>query len=383
MELLNVGLTVGASAISGLAGVFIHKHISRAKPTLNVTSLSFNGDVIEVSEEIQSLSRKCTWTDTIKRYLSYEELARFEIEASQVSAGLKQTKENVDQWLEVLNMDGSNGQFSRNLLLRSPLVVDRNVLLSHLNGLIRRRQFVELPTSLEDLKQMNDVLPLENSSSRYVIHCSEFFLPFSKKDLAEGLTETVELLAYSISKGDIANLIKLHELFSNSAGSQVYNYDKLLVEVKSHLVQNSKLSLSVSLSNSGDSPIIIKPYFSVKLLFGEQSKVLVLENIKKRNNSNKEEYPFVDIVRSEKYQNTSASTNYVSLRAGGSLEVELVSSDTLGKASNEISDFYELGGLQGQVFAQSESGKVIKSKKTIFSKVISDNDKKMLIDIAT
>ncbi|EGR0072880.1 hypothetical protein V4T56_004257 [Vibrio vulnificus] len=381
MDFVNIGLTVGASAISGLAGVFIHKHISRAKPTINVTSLSFSGDVVEVSDEIQSLSRKCTWTDTVKRYLAYEELSDFEVEASQVSAALKQTKENVDQWLEVINTDGSNSQFSRNLLLRSPLIVDRNVILSHLNGLIRRHQFVDLPTSIEELKEMDNILPIETSSTKYTVHCVDFFLPFSKKDLSEGTAENVELLAYSIAKGDMANIIKLHELFSNNSGSQVYNYDKLLVEVKKHLVQNSKLSLTVSMSNSGDSPIIIKPYFSVKLLFGEQSKVLVLENLKKRNS--KVDFPFVDIVRSEKYQNTSASTNYVSLRAGGSLEVELVSSDTLGRASNEISDFYELGGLQGQVFAQSETGKVIKSKKTVFSKVISDSDRKDLIDIAT
>ncbi len=381
MDVTGLLVTLGASAISGVAGLFIQRHLFRSKPTLNVIELSFDGDVVEVSEEIQNLSRKCNWTNSVNRFLSYEELSNFEIKASQISAVLQQEKETIDQWLENLHFDSSNGQFSRSQVLRTPAVADIDIVGRQFQGMLKRREFPELPVTLEQLKEMPDLLPLNLQNGKYTIHCGEFGIPFQTKDYSEDMLDRLELLVNSIAKGNIANLIKLHEHFSSYAGSQVYNYDKLLKGIKKHLIEHSKLSLTVSLSNVGNSPVIIKPYFVAKLYFGEQSQIMVLENI--RRTKNKEKFPYVDTVRSDKYQASHSVTNYVSLPAGKSMEVTLVSSDGLGSTSNDIAEFYELGGLKGQVFAQSEDGKKIVSNITVFSKNITEADKKKLLQIAT
>lgn len=381
MDILSTSITFAASAISGVAGVFLHKYISRAKPKLNVTSLNFEGDVIYISDEIQNLSRKCNWSKSISRYLSYEDLAKFEIDIAQISAALQQEKESVDKWLEHFNSDGVRPQFSRGQMLRSPGVEDARVFGSYFSGILKRREMPDLPRTVEQLKEMDDILPLSITDNKYEIHCGNFGLTFEKKDYPDDIIQDLELLTLSLSKGDSANILKLHEAFSIYAGSEVYNYEKLMREVKSHLINSSKLSLKVWVSNVGQSPVIIKPYFAAQLKFGEKTKSLVLENVDK--NISKSKYPFVDIVRSPQFQKSSTSTNYVSISPGKSLQVNLVSTDGLGEDSNEIAEFYELGGLRGKVFAHSETGKKIESKLMFFSKTISDADHKELLKIAT
>ncbi|MGL6379380.1 hypothetical protein [Aeromonas hydrophila] len=108
---------------------------------------------------------------------------------------------------------------------------------------------------------------------------------------------------------------------------------------------------------------------------------MVLGNINVQQWS--ERIPFVDFVRSEQYRKSSRSTNYVSVEPGKTVHVNLVSSDGLDNDSNEIAEFYELGGLRGQVFANDQSGRVIKSKVTLFSKNISEAEKIKLLKTAS
>ncbi|WP_220721341.1 hypothetical protein [Agarivorans litoreus] len=298
---LSTIITFSASAISGIAGLFIHRYISRAKPTLNVTSLGFDGDVIEIDEEVQSLSRKCNWTDSISRYVSYDELSKFQLEVSQIEAALQQEKENVDKWMEHFLADGTGKQFSIGQMMRSPLIEGLRVFHPYLKGMLRRREVPELPTTLEELKALPDIFPLEITNEVYEIHCGNFAIPFRKKEYSEEMINHLELILYSISKGEFSNYMKIHEHFSSYAGSQLYNYQKIKNSVKEHLVSDAKLSLKVSISNLGQTPIIIKPYFAAKLVFGEKSKSMVLENIDK--SGKQDEIPFIDIVRSEQYQN--------------------------------------------------------------------------------
>jgi hypothetical protein len=380
MEVQTI-ITFAASAISGIAGLYLQRYLSRAKPNLNVTSLSFEGDVVEVSEEIQSLSRKANWSENIHRYISYEDLKKFEVHIAQTTAALKQEKENVDKWLENFNSDGVSSSFSIGQMVRSPALTDLNVFMAHLRGSLRRRDFPSLPTSIEDLEAKKEIFPIEINSKKYSVHCGNFQMPFEKDDFAEDTHEQLKHLIYTISRGDATNMILIHEHFSNYAGSQVYDYQKLLVEVRKHLINNSKLSLNVSISNTGLTPIILKPYFAAKLKFGEKTKSMVLENLNKISANSK--IPFINMVRSEQYQKSSKSTNYVSIAPGKSVQVSLVSSEGLDRDSHEIAEFYELGGLTGQVFANSESGSVVKSKMTLFSKTISEVEKKNLLKTAS
>lgn len=380
MEIQTI-ITFAASAISGIAGLYLQRYLSRAKPKLNVTSLSFEGDVVEVSEEVQNLSRKGNWSQNIHRYISYDELKKFEVFIAQTTAALQQEKENVDKWLEHFNSDGVSANFSVGQMVRSPALSDLNVFMSHFSGSIRRREFPELPTGIEELKSQQEIFPIEINSKKYSVHCGNFQMPFEKEDFSEDLFSQLELLVYTISRGDAANILKIHEHFSSYAGSQVYDYQKLLLEVRKHLINNSKLSLQVSISNTGHAPIILKPYFAAKLNFGEKTKSMVLENLNK--NSANAKVPFVNIVRSEQYQKSSTSTNYVSISPGKSVQVNLVSSEGLERDSHEIAEFYELGGLKGQVFANSETGAVVKSKMTLFSKTISEVEKKELLKTAS
>lgn len=381
MDIIDAGITFAASAISGVAGILLHKYISRAKPTINVTSLSFEGDVIQISDEIQNLSRKCNWSRSISKYLSYEELAKFEIEIAQISAALQQEKETVDKWLEHFNSDGVGPQFSRGQMLRSPIVEDASVFGGYFHGILKRREMPELPNHIEHLKTLEDILPLSVTENKYRIHCGNFGLSFEKKDFPKDMDQDLELLTLSLSKGDSRNILKLLGLFSSYAGAEVYNYGKLIQEVRMHLINSSKLSIKVWISNTGHSPIIIKPYFAAQLKFGEKSKPVVLENVSKTASNS--EYPFVDIVRSPQFQKSSTSTNYVSIAPGKSIQVNLVSTGGLGEDSNEIAEFYELGGLKGKVFAHSETGRKIESKLMLFSKTISDTDRKELIRMAS
>ncbi|MEZ9653767.1 hypothetical protein AB4277_03670 [Vibrio splendidus] len=380
MELSTI-VAFSASAISGVAGVFLQRYLSRAKPTINVTSLSFEGDVVEVSEEVQSLSRKCNWSSNIHRYIAYEDLKDFEVYIAQSTAALQQEKENVDKWLEHFISDGVGNNFSVGQMVRSPALADLKVFGVYFSNSIKRRDFPDLPTSLEELEGQKEIFPIEISSKAFSVHCGNFAMPFKKDEFAEDTHEQVKHLIYSISRGDVANIIKIHEAFSSYAGSQVYDYQKLIGEVRKHLINNSKLSLKVSISNTGHTPIILKPYFAAKLEFGEKNKSMILENVNK--NGGKLKAPFVDIVRSAQYQKSSKSTNYVSVEPGKSVQVNLVSSEGLAEDSHEIAEFYELGGLKGRVFANSENGSVIKSKLTLFSKTISETEKKELLRTAS
>lgn len=377
----DIVITLIASAISGVAGLYIQRYLSRAKPTLNVTSLTFEGDVVEVSDEIQRLTRRCDWSPNIDRYISYEGLKDFEVHIAQASAALQQEKENVDEWLENFNSDGLAINFSIGQMMRSPALADLKVFGGYFRGSLRRREMPELPTSLADLKQQNELFSVEINQSKFSVHCGHFEMSFKKEEYSEDIYPQIEQLIYSVSRGNGANMLKLHETFSSYAGSQVYDYQKLLVEVRKHLIDNSKLSLSVSISNTGQTPVILKPYFAVKLEFGEKTKSIVLENTKKQ--ISKKEVPFVDLVRSEQYQKSATSTNYVNVSPGTTVQVTLISSDGLRGDSHAIAEFYELGGLKGQVYANTESGAVVKSNLSTFSKAISEADRKSLIKIAS
>lgn len=374
-------ITLVTSAISGVAGIYIQKYLSRAKPNLNVTSLSFEGDVVEVSEEIQRLSRKCDWSQNLSRYVTYEELKKFEVVIAQAGAGLQLEKENVDKWLEQFNTGSIPERFAIGQLHNSPTFRDMKVLSGFFRGTIKSRTFPELPTPLDELKRQTKLLPIENTVKKLALHCGQFEIAFRKDDFAEDTHALIEQLIYSFSVGDTKNIIKIHEAFSDHAGTQFYDYQKLISETKKYLVSNAKLAISISISNTGQMPVTIRPYFAAKLIFGEKKKSMVLGNINTQEWS--EKLPFVDFVRSEQYKKSSTSTNYVSIEPGKTVHVNLVSSDGLGHDSNEIAEFYELGGLSGQVFANDQSGRVIKSKTTLFSKNISEVEKLRLIKTAS
>ncbi|BBG87113.1 hypothetical protein AHGSH82_042580 [Aeromonas hydrophila] len=374
-------ITFIASAISGIAGVYIQRYLTRAKPNINVTSLSFEGDVVEVSEEIQRLSRKCDWSQNMSRYVTYEELKKFEVIIAQAGAGLQIEKENVDKWLEQFNSIHVPEKFSIGQLHNSPTFRDFKVIAGFFRGSIKSRNFPELPTPLESLKEQEKLLPIENSAKKLALHCGQFEISFKKDDFAEDTHPLIEHLIYSFSVGDTKNIIKIHEFFSDHAGTQFYDYQKLISETRKYLISNAKLAIGVSISNTGQTPLTIRPYFAAKLIFGEKKKTMVLGNINVQQWS--ERIPFVDFVRSEQYRKSSRSTNYVSVEPGKTVHVNLVSSDGLDNDSNEIAEFYELGGLRGQVFANDQSGRVIKSKVTLFSKNISEAEKIKLLKTAS
>lgn len=269
-------------------------------------------------------------------------------------------------------------------MLKTPLLSSRKIVFSLLTGTIRRNEFPDLPVTIEELEAQNDLFKSSTTDQKTVIHCGDFGLELKRdNDFDKINTPNTRIAALSISKGNFKNILAIHKLFSDLCGTQIYNYTNLMSKLRKTLVSNSKLLIKISASNLGQTPVILKPHFSLSLEYGEKKKIFVFESRKFENK--KKDNPqilFIDSVRSDKYKGYSSNSSLVNISGGSTVDIELISLDELDDDSELISEFYEIGGLTGQAFAKTEHGSIIKSKKSLFCKGISEAEKRQLTNIA-
>ncbi|EOD79425.1 hypothetical protein D515_01773 [Grimontia indica] len=381
MDWISTVSAIGISAISGVIGVGLQKHWSRSKPLVNVTALGFEGDIVEIPDEMIKLRDKCVWSDGLDHFVTFDNLLKKERDATQVLAALQKTKEIVDSWLEKITVDGEAQQFAKNKLLRSPIISDGRLVNATVIGALKRKDFPELPVSLEDFESLDNIFPVEElkDDKGWNVHCGRFGLNYRDHNFSEQERKSLKNIAFSIAKGNAKNIIFLHEYYSNFAGAEIYNEEKLVKQLRKLIIENAKISMKVNISNLGQSPIIFKPYMAAKLVFGQAEKSFVM---KTESNSEIESLKFDDMVRTEEFLHSSDPSPHISVSGGSSIDVKLISIEKIGSESELVSEFYELGGLQGKVFAKTLDNKILSSSMIHFGKSITAEEERSLLENA-
>ncbi|UDN27666.1 hypothetical protein LEO80_03525 [Aeromonas caviae] len=379
MDWISTLSAIGISAASGIVGVFLQKHWSRSKPLVNVTALGFEGDIVEVPDEIIRLREKCVWSDGLDHFLKFDDLLKKERDATQVLAALQKTKEIVDAWLEKITVDGEAKQFAKNKLLRSPIISDGRLINATIIGSLKRKDFPDLPVPLDEFDLFENIFPVDEAKEEkgWNVHCGRFSLNYRDHDFAEQEKSNLKNVAFSIAKGNAKNIIFLHEYHSNFAGAEIYNEEKLVKRLRGLIIENAKISMKVNISNLGQMPIIFKPYMAAKLVFGQSEKTFVM---KTEGNRETEKLKFDDMVRTEEFLHSSDPSPHISVSGGGSIDIKLISIKKIGTESELVSEFYELGGLQGKVFAKTLENKIFNSTMNHFGKNITAEEEKSLLE---
>ncbi|WP_434565927.1 hypothetical protein QFW85_13100 [Vibrio chagasii] len=395
MSIIEISSAIAISALSGLAGVGLQKHWSKSKPLVAVTALGFEGDIIEVPSELITLADKCVWSERIENFIDFKELLLKERNATQVLAALQKTKEIVDNWLDKVTVDVAPNQFTKNKLLRSPIISDGRLINATVMGSIKRKDFPDLPMNLNEYEDLNNIFPLEKIKDQkgWNVHCGRFGINYRDHDYSEQDRGNLENLATSIAKGNVKNIIFLHEYYSNFAGAEIYNEEKLVKKLRQLIIENAKISMKVNISNLGQAPVIFKPYMAAKLVFGQESKSFVM---KKEADNNKEKLKFDDLVRTEEFLHSSEPSSHITVSGGSSVDIKLISLEKIGTQSSVdiklislekigtqsslVSEFYQLGGLQGAVLAKSLDNRVYSSSLVHFGKSITLDEQKSLLE---
>ncbi|KAB0663733.1 hypothetical protein F3X86_19200 [Aeromonas veronii] len=379
MDLMNTTTALVISVASGILGVGLQRYWSRCKPMVNITALGFEGDVVEIPDEIIKLRDKCVWSDSLDSFVQFETLLQKERDATQVLAALQKTKEIVDNWLEKITLDGDAKQLGKNKLLRTPIVSDGRLINATIMGALKRKDFPELPAQIEEVELLENIFPIEEAKdgNSWSVHCGRFGINYKNHNFSEQETKTLKNIAKSLSSGHSKNIIFLHEYYSNFAGAEIYNEEKLVKSLRRLIIENAKISMAVNISNIGQTPIIFKPYMAAKLVFGQMEKSFVMKTQVK---SEPYKMKFDDMVRTDDFLHSSDPSPHIAVSGGSSIDIKLVSIDKIGSESELVSEFYELGGLQGKLFIKNLEDKVFSSKLIHFGKNVSADEHKKLIE---
>lgn len=381
--------------ISGLGGAALHRFLSRARPILSVTGVGFRGDAIHLSSEAIEASFQDNWGPTLNGVVSFEVISKREQFASQMVLELQVVKELVDRWLRERMGDSDTTCLSTGELRKCPFF-SYSIIGNSIDGMLRQRSFPDLPLGEAELQSDDRRYPLDEDDDELVLHMGNQGIRFPfKKEFSSKEIGQQKLIADSFSKGRSKNIAFILKEFSRDAAEEINKLTRLQHELRSALSQQSRVTLHLAITNLGATPFVVKPYFVGTFAFGNAAEKLIMvlsqnrDHVEQRNPgaslisalTGKDSQPrdtgkMFDV---EPYLAKESSSPYMSIPAGTSVDLTVVSLKPMEKLGEKLLKFYDLGALECSVLGETAGGKNIRTPVAMLGKTLSDQQELHLL----
>ena len=113
-------VAVVSFVVSGLGGALLNAYLNRAKLTLTVTSLGFEGGFVEVDDELIKASENDDWGVPFERFVDFRTLLAREKASSEMVLRLQAAQQHVDRWLTPITTDEAQEVLTKTEVRRSP-----------------------------------------------------------------------------------------------------------------------------------------------------------------------------------------------------------------------------------------------------------------------
>lgn len=364
--------------ISGIGGAFFQRYLSKAKPSIIVTSAGFEGaqDHVEVPAELIRLSQEDSWGSSLARYELYATLRDREAESAEIEARLSKTIASVEAWLK--ESEGGSDQTSKAELLRHPLFNDV-AFGSSINGYIRRTELPSPPRT--DVADLSPLFPIFQNDGQPEVNAGKIGILFPTIGMRDArMREANNLFAESFSRGVRQNIANYSRVFLEKERQSILQLKDLRSALQSALLDQARPTVTVTIQNSGDRPVTFRPYFGLAVLGTDQKAisdnyVLVSESSPAPQS---EVGDLADIlsdridadkskdVKVDPYLPSAGGLTYITVAPGSSHSVRLTALNRLGAKGSQYRTAYDSGLLTTRVVALTTHGKEVWSEVSVF-----------------
>ncbi|UJB70999.1 hypothetical protein HRE53_08225 [Acaryochloris sp. 'Moss Beach'] len=363
-SLLQVIATSSATFItSGIGGALFQKWLTRSKPSISITSVGFEvpEELIRLPESLQIRSDENAWVRKFKNYEESEDLLKFHEEAQTITEQLRNALELAQTWLQENEGKDISSAIALAELKKHPYFEDV-IIGSLILGGIKRAEISNPPVVLEQASEVyEDLFETKEMDEMISIDLGKKRVQFSFDNMFSKQKMQVETLAKSFAKGIYGNLAYYTKEFIAGANRDINRLQQLSKELESVLLPRLRLSIGLSVYNSGKSSTVLYPYVGLKILdqaFEDRSFLLAIKRVQKPGAFEiKNLFPMLkergergkDIVVSGLLPETSTSP-YIDIPPEKFKELKLVATEPIGGDDISIvKEIYSTGLLTCQV----------------------------------
>lgn len=389
MDAASAAITIIAAIFSGIGGIILQKHWSDKKPTTRPTSISFEGPLIQIPQDISELTKLTKWGAPLEGFVSFKSLLEYEREQGVNAERINQAKTLTELWLKKHQDALEKETLSKSTLQACPYF-QTPVIGSLIYGDLRRRKTMKLPISDLDQLTSEPIFEIQSENDKAIIlHLGDTRINFPiSSDFGEDQKLTNKILAYSFRVGNTKNVRWAMEHFINGASTAIINLDNTRKALQKLLKQHAVLKLGVTITNTGSAPQQIKPYGAVSVKYGDSRKLLLVQH--KISNPEKNTNLITLDFSEKKPKTENQATNvpsfldrsdlspHIVVPGNTSLNVTFISMEGEETDMNNFIEFYQLGGVSVSVMLETTNEKPITSPSTSFSKFLSNEHKEIL-----
>jgi hypothetical protein len=383
---------------SGVLGALFKDWLDRAKPRMAVTSFGFCGgeEPIQIPPELQTLTDVCGWTHQLHRYEKYEKLITLARRVRRNKERLKLGQSAADKWLS----DNRTWEHEKTIqatvdeLHKCPFFADP-VIGSTIFGAAKRGEIPRLPVPVEDLEDTESVTELSEAENGWHLYMQKLNVLIPTGD-AKGETERNALLAVgiSLSRGCKANVFHYLREFRRHAVEDTNQLSDIHDRLEQLLLPASRIAVVTVIANDGAKPITVRPHGKLVFHNKEIAEYSPLLQIQPDDSGGEKKPEGLAALLSAASQEDSGddgdevlvdelfptvgltSQRFIAPRS--SIEVRMVSNETLGDAAERVLSMYRASVLQCSVALIDSSGNQMNSPAVLFGSSASKEDMKAL-----
>ena len=380
MDPASISITVITGVFSGIGGIVLQKYWSAKSPSIRLTSVSFQGSLIQIPQKLSELTKVSEWGAPLEGFVNFDSLMDYERENGIYAERIGQAKTLSEQWLKAYRDDFEKEILPKSVLEACPYF-HTPIIASSLYGDLRRRKPIQLPVvGIEDLGKKT-VFEIESENEKgIVLHLGSKAVKFPVGDnFGEEQKAVNKLVAYSFLMGNSKNVRRIIEDFVNSAARAILEVESVRTAVQELLTRHAVLKFGMTITNTGTAPQLIKPHGAVAVAYGNSRKLFVVENkLDGPKHGEAETLLAEHSTNVPNFLDRHDQSPYILVPGNSSLEATFISIEEEGFAADEIIKFYRLGGVSASAMLETSSGKALLSPAASFSKSLSEDRRKVL-----
>lgn len=382
--------TLFVSVFSGIAGFFLQKRYAARKPFVHLTSLGFVGGRVYIDEQLHSQIKNFSWGIKIPSgYVNFKDLIEKDEKFSNLSAELDRVKIKVDQWLSQ-NIGLDKKDYINGSELSSCPLMHEGVIISYLMSSLMKRLELNFPnTDLAKIKTMRDIFGVEaEDKDNITVHLGNNGIAFKKQDgFRQQELDSMFILAYSIIKGEAKNISYALHFFSEKISHEILQISQITKSIRNLITNHAEIQVTIGLGNSGTEPRLVDPRAVLTIHYGENVKQIIIEHRATTKGSEfshtTETLPKLPRHTNENFLDINTLAPHIFIPTTGSIECKFVSVESLREISKDLIDYYRIGGVGAEITLMEERFGALQSKKVSFSKTITHEKRREIINLAT
>lgn len=254
-------------------------------------------------------------------------------------------------------------------------------------AMVKRNELQKAPISYDEIQKYERITDLKHTKEAWILDLDERMSNFKFDEVdSDNRMKDLELCAESFARGIKQNIIHYMQSFINTSSRDMNEINEFKQLLEEALLPEARLSVELSIYNSGQSAVAIRPHMGLKILhpsFEKKSFILSVQkkNTVDKNNTNEPASSLIsgrEVVTESFLPETSANP-YISVSPGEMQEVVLLAAEALGKANGEIiKNIYQTGLLTCKIVGQTITDRPIWSSPAVFSNQITSDEKTKL-----